>query len=166
MPPALVVDGDSLGHRAYHAMPPVEGAAGRPVGALLGFANMLLSAYDAYRPRAVLVCLDSRVPSYRHELLPAYQGDRAPSAEDLTAQLDRLAELAGAFGFYAAKQAPFEADDLLASAVAAEERAGRETLVLTSDRDSFQLVSPRTSIVMPAKAGQPLDRVGPAEVRE
>ncbi|MDX6629077.1 MAG: polymerase, partial [Gaiellales bacterium] len=66
MAPLLVIDGDSLGHRAYHAMPSVEGAGGRPVGLLLGFANVLLSMLRATQPRAVVVCLDTRVPSYRH----------------------------------------------------------------------------------------------------
>jgi DNA polymerase-1 len=166
MPPLLAVDGDSLGHRAYHAMPPVKGTGDRPVGLLLGFANMLLAAYETARPRAVLVCLDARTPSYRHELLPGYQGQRDPFPEDLTGQLDQLPELAEAFGFAAAKEAPFEADDLLAAAVDREEAAGGEALVLTSDRDSFQLVSDHTSVLMPGGAGQPLVRVGRREVRE
>src|SRR5258708_2091199 len=59
MAPLLVIDGDSLGHRAYHAMPSVEGAGGRPVGLLLGFANVLLSLLRATQPRAVIVCLDT-----------------------------------------------------------------------------------------------------------
>ena len=84
-------------------MPSVEGAGGRPVGLLLGFANVLLSTWRATQPRAVIVCLDTRVPSYRHELLPAYQGQRDPFADDLCEQLDRLPELSEAFGFAAAK---------------------------------------------------------------
>ena len=68
----------------------VEGAGGRPVGLLLGFANVLLATWRATQPRAVLVCLDTRVPSYRHELLPAYQGQRDPFADDLCEQLDRI----------------------------------------------------------------------------
>ena len=148
-------------------MPPVAGTGGRPVGLLLGFANMLLAAYEATAPRAVVIGLDARTPSYRHELLPGYQGQRPPFPEDLTEQLDRIPELAAAFGFYAVKEVPYEADDVLAAAVAAEERRGGEALVLTSDRDSFQLVSGRTSILMPpARAGSPLVRVGRDEVVE
>jgi DNA polymerase-1 len=164
--PLLVVDGDSLGHRAYHAMPPVKGSEGRPVGLLLGFANMLLATYAVVQPRAVLVCLDARSPSYRHELLPGYQGQRPEFAADLREQLDTLSELAEAFGFHAAKEEPWEADDLLASAVEDEEGRGGQALVLTSDRDSFQLVSDRTSILMPGKPGDGPTRVGRAEVVE
>jgi DNA polymerase I len=166
MPPLLVVDGDSLGHRAYHAMPPVKGANGRPVGLLLGFANMLLATHAVVAPRATVVCLDSRVPSYRHELLPGYQGQRPAFADDLSGQLDELEELSEAFGFYAVKQPPWEADDLLASAVAVEEARGGEAFVFTSDRDSFQLVSQRTSVLMPGKPGDGPTRVGPEEVQE
>ena len=166
MTPLLVVDGDSLGHRAYHAMPPVKGSEGRPVGLLLGFANMLLATYAVVQPRAVLVCCDARSPSYRHELLPGYQGQRPEFAPDLREQLDTLPELAEAFGFHAAKEEPWEADDLLASAVSVEEAAGGSALVFTSDRDSFQLVSDRTSILMPGKPGDGPTRVGRAEVVE
>jgi DNA polymerase I len=162
----MVVDGDSLGHRAYHAMPPVEGAGGKPVGLLLGFANMLLVHVATRRPRAVLVCLDSRRRSYRHELLPQYQGKRDPFPEDLTSQLDLLPELAEAFGFASAKIEPWEADDLLASAVAAEEARGGTNLVLTSDRDSFQLVSDRTTVLVPVRGGGEPEEVGPAQVVE
>jgi len=97
--PLLVIDGDSLGHRAYHAMPHVEGAGGRPVGLLVGFANFLLATWRSTQPRAVIVCLDTRVPSYRHELLPGYQGQRDPFADDLCEQLDRMPEMTEAFGF-------------------------------------------------------------------
>jgi DNA polymerase-1 len=162
----MVVDGDSLGHRAYHAMPPVEGAGGKPVGLLLGFANMLLAHVASRKPRAVLVCLDARQRSYRHELLPQYQGRRDPFPDDLTSQLDLLPELAVAFGFAAVKVPPWEADDLLASAVAAEEEGGGTNLVLTSDRDSFQLVSDRTTVLVPVRGGGEPEEVGPEQVIE
>jgi DNA polymerase I len=165
MAPLLVIDGDSLGHRAYHAMPSVEGAGSRSVGLLVGFANVLLSTWRATQPRAVLVCLDTRVPSYRHELLPAYQGQRDPFAADLCEQLDRIPEMAEAFGFAAAKVVPYEADDLLASAVAQEEARGGGALVFSSDRDTYQLVSDVTATLHPRPRGA-LERVDRAGVRE
>jgi DNA polymerase-1 len=165
MAPLLVIDGDSLGHRSYHAMPSVEGAGGRPVGLLVGFANVLLSTWRATRPRAVIVCLDTRVPSYRHKLLPAYQGQRDPFADDLCEQLDRIPELAEAFGFAAAKVIPFEADDLLATAVTQEEARGGGALVFSSDRDTYQLVSDASATLHPRPRGV-LERVDRAGVRE
>ena len=165
MPPLLVVDGDSLGHRAYHAMPHVEGAAGRPVGLLVGFANFLLATWRSTQPRAVIVCLDTRVPSYRHELLPGYQGQRDPFADDLCEQLDRMPEMTEAFGFAAAKVVPYEADDLLATAVTQEEARGGGALVVSSDRDTYQLVSDVTATLHPRPRGE-LERVDRAGVRE
>ena len=165
MAPLLVIDGDSLGHRAYHAMPAVEGAGGRPVGLLVGFANFLLATWRTTAPRAVLVCLDARTPSYRHELLPAYQGQRDPFADDLCEQLDRLAELTEAFGFAAVKVVPYEADDLLATAVTLEEARGGGALVVSGDRDMYQLVSDVTTVLHPRPRGvlEPVDRAGVRE---
>ena len=165
MAPLLVIDGDSLGHRAYHAMPDVEGAGGRPVGLLVGFANALLATWRTTEPRAVLVCLDARAPSYRHELLPGYQGQRDPFADDLCEQLDRLPALAEAFGFAAAKVLPYEADDLLATAVTLEEARGGGALVVSGDRDMYQLVSEKTAVLHPRPRGV-LERVDRAGVRE
>jgi DNA polymerase-1 len=163
--PLLVIDGDSLGHRAYHAMPEVEGAGGRPVGLLVGFANALLATWRTTEPRAVLVCLDARTPSYRHELLPGYQGKRDPFADDLCEQLDRLPGLAEAFGFAAAKMIPYEADDLLATAVTLEEARGGEALVVSGDRDMYQLVSDVTAVLHPRPRAV-LERVDRAGVHE
>jgi DNA polymerase-1 len=164
--PLLVIDGDSIGHRAYHAMPPVPDANGRPSGLLLGFANVLVATWDWVHPRAVLLALDSRERSYRHELLPGYQGQRPPFPSDLTEQLDALPELAEAFGFVAAKVSPFEADDLLASGVDRELAAGGSAVTMTSDRDAYQLVDERSSVLVPSKGGKPPELVGPEGVRE
>jgi DNA polymerase I len=164
--PLLVIDGDSIGHRAFHAMPPVLDDDGRPSGLLLGFANVLLSTIDLLHPRAVLLALDSRERSYRHDLLPGYQGQRDPFPRDLTEQLDTLPELAEAFGFASAKLSPFEADDLLASGVESELARGGRAIVMTSDRDAYQLVSERSSVLVPSRAGKPPEIVDIAGVRE
>ena len=131
----------------------------------MGFANVLLSTWRATQPRAVIVCLDTRVPSYRHELLPAYQGQRDPFADDLCEQLDRIPEMSQAFGFAAAKVVPYEADDLLATAVTQEEARGGGALVVSSDRDTYQLVSDVTATLHPRPRGV-LERVDRAGVRE
>ena len=161
-----MIDGDSIGHRSYHAMPPVPDDQGRPSGLLLGVANVLVSTYDLVEPRAVLLALDSRRKSYRHELLPGYQGQRPPFPDDLTEQLDALPQLAEAFGFVAAKVPPFEADDLLASGVEQELARGGSAVVMTSDRDAYQLVSDRSSVLVPGKGGKPPEQVDEQGVRD
>jgi DNA polymerase I len=165
--PLLVVDGDSLAHRAYHALPKTfRRAEGRPGNALLGFSNFIVRLWQAEEPRAVIVGWDSLdTPTYRHELFEGYQAGRQFD-DDLLEQLDLLPELVRAFGFSAAKAPGYEADDFLAAAVRKEEARGGTALVVTSDRDSFQLASERTTILQPTRGVSELARVGPAEVRE
>jgi DNA polymerase I len=167
MRPLLVIDGDSLAHRAYHALPKsMRRAEGKPSNALVGFSNFLLRLWQAESPRAVVVGWDTlEVPTYRHELFAGYQGGREFDAE-LLEQLDLLPEVVRSFGFAAAKGAGYEADDFLAAAVRDEESRGGSALVVTSDRDSFQLASDCTTILQPTRGVSELSRVGPADVRE
>jgi DNA polymerase-1 len=133
---------------------------------LLGFSNFIMRLWQSEEPRAVVVGWDSLdTPTYRHELFEGYQSGREFD-DDLLEQLDLLPELVRAFGFAAAKAPGYEADDFLAAAVRAEEKARGTALVVTSDRDSFQLASDRTTILQPTRGVSELARVGPAEVRE
>jgi exodeoxyribonuclease-3 len=163
--PLLVVDGDSFAHRAYHALPKTIRRDGdRPAGAILGFANILLRLYQAEQPRAVLVAWDTLdAPTYRHTAFEAYQGGRKFDNE-LIEQLELIPEFVSACGFANAKGAGYEADDFLAAAVAREEKGGRTALVASGDRDTFQLVSERCTVLYPVRAGE-MVRIGPAEVR-
>jgi DNA polymerase I len=165
--PLLVIDGDSLTHRAYHALPKTfRRAEGKPGNALLGFSNFLMRLWQSEGPRAVLVGWDTLTePTYRHELFEGYQSGREFDA-DLLEQLDLMPDLVQSFGFVAAKGAGYEADDFLAAAVRQEEERGGDAVVATSDRDSFQLASRRTTILQPIRGVSELARIGPAEVRE
>ena len=160
----LAIDGDSLAHRAYHALPKsIKGAAGRPAGALVGFSNFLLRLWEAEQPDAVAVGWDTLdVPTYRNEALPGYQAGRVFD-QAIREQLDALPALVEAFGFIAAKAEGYEADDFLAAAAA---RWTGPVKVVTSDRDAFQLVSERVTVLQPVRGVSELARVGPAEVRE
>ena len=164
--PLLVVDGDSLAHRAYHALPKsIRRRGDKGGGAIVGFANFLLRFYTQEQPRAVLVGWDTLdAPTYRHRVLTGYQGGRVFDAE-LLDQLDVLPQFVAACGFASAKLPGYEADDFLAAAVAREERLGGTAVVATGDRDAFQLASERTVILQPVRTGE-MARIGPAEVRE
>jgi DNA polymerase-1 len=163
--PLLVIDGDSFAHRAYHGLPKtIKRSGGGGAGAIVGFANYLIRLYEAERPRAVVVGWDTLdVPTYRHRALPDYQSGRHFD-RDLLEQLDLLPHFVEACGFTAAKAPGYEADDFLAAAVAREEKRRGIALVATGDRDAFQLVSERTTVLFPVRAGQ-MDRVDPAGVR-
>jgi DNA polymerase-1 len=159
------MDGDSFTHRAYHALPgSMRRDDGGPSNALLGFTNMMLQLWREEQPRSVLVAWDTLdVPTYRHEALEAYQSGRVFEPE-LLEQLELLPGIVGSIGFAYAKAPGYEADDFLAAAAALEEEAGGTALVATSDRDAFQLVTERVTVLQPAKGGPA--RIGPAEVRE
>jgi DNA polymerase I len=165
--PLLAVDGDNLAHRAWHALPKsIKGGDGQPGNVIVGFLNMLISVWEAEKPRTVFVGFDTvGEPTYRNELLQQYQAGRE-FPFGLTNQLDRLPQLVEALGFAQAKGVGYEADDFLAAAVAAEEASRGKALVLTTDRDLFQLASPKTTILRPTRGVSELARVGPAEVRE
>lgn len=162
MRPLLAIDGDSLAHRAFHALPgSIRDGKGRPANMLVGFANMLTMLWDAEKPRTLFAGFDTlTVPTYRHELLPGYQSGR-DFPEELTRQLDLLPELVEALGFAWAKEAGYEADDFLAAAVRDETGRRGRTLVVTSDRDLFQLASESVTLLMPTRGVSELARVGP-----
>ena len=164
--PLLVIDGDSFAHRSYHALPKtIRRSDGNAAGAIVGFANLLLRFYADERPRAIIVGWDSlNAPTKRHEMFPAYQSGHEFD-EELIEQLNILPEFVAAFGFANAKAPGFEADDFLAAAVAAEERAGGTAVVASGDRDSFQLASSSTTILYPSRGGE-LARIGPEKVQQ
>jgi DNA polymerase I len=165
--PLLVVDGDNFTHRAYHSVPKsIRGSGGQAVNAIVGWTNMMLGVWQAEQPRAVYVGWDTLgVETYRHKLWPAYQGGRHFDRE-IVQQLDVLPGLSAAFGFGNGKGAGYEADDYMAAATLREEESGGRVLVLTSDRDAFQLVSDRVTVLAPRKGIRDLVRIGPAEVFE
>jgi DNA polymerase-1 len=164
--PLLVIDADSLMHRAYHALPDVRGADGRPIAALLGFTNALLNLYDAEAPRAFGVGVDSRLPGYREAALTRYQAQRPDFERDLVVQLDDLPAYLGECGIDWASRDGFEADDFLAAYCRVETAAGGTALVVTSDRDAFQLVSEAVTVLRPGGASKPYERVDPVGVVE
>jgi DNA polymerase-1 len=154
----LAVDGDSFAHRAYHGLPKTI-----RLNAVVGFANMLTRLWEREQPAAVVVGWDTlTVPTYRHEAYAAYQSGRVFD-DSLLQQLDLLPDLVRAMGFAAAKHPGYEADDFLAAAAHAWPG---DVLVATSDRDAFQLVSDRVTILQPAKGVSEITRIGPGEVRE
>ena len=154
----LAIDGDSFAHRAYHAMPKQI-----RLNAVVGFTNMLMRLYDAERPDAVLVAWDTlEAPTYRHTSFEAYQSGRVFD-ESLLHQLTLLPAVCESFGFAIGKGDGYEADDFLAAAAATWPGP---VLVATSDRDAFQLVSDRVTILQPVKGVSEIARVDVDGVRE
>ncbi len=165
--PLLVIDGDNLAHRAYHSMPKtLKSADGRPINAIVGWTNMLLTIWDNEQPRSMYVAWDTLgVDTYRHKLWPTYQGGRVFD-DAIVKQLSLLPSLAAAFGFGVGKQAGYEADDFMAAAAQAETARGGHSLLLTTDRDAYQLVSDQVTVLAPVRGVRDLVRIGPPQVVE
>ena len=160
-----MIDGDSFAHRSYHALPKtIRRSDGKGAGAILGFANFVLRLYADERPRAVIVGWDTlEAQTKRHEMFPAYQSGREFD-DDLIEQLNVLPELVTALGFANAKaqgtrRTTFSPPQFLLRSVQAALPGA------SGDRDSFQLASPRTTILYPSRGGE-IARIGPEEVRQ
>ena len=161
--PLLIVDGDNLAHRAYHSTPKSQ-TEGQQTNAIAGFFGMLGRIWTEERPRGVFVAWDTLgAETYRNKLWPPYQGGRVFD-EEIVEQLALLPDLCRACGFGVAKVAGYEADDLMAAAAISETRAGGESLLLTTDKDSYQLVSDRVTVLSPQRGTRELARIGPQEV--
>lgn len=146
----LVVDGNSLAHRAFHAMERLgtrDPDDDRPVWAVHGFLNLMISIVDRTRPDAVLVGFDDRGGSARRERYPDYKAGRAPTSPDLHPQIDEIRIVLAELGITVLSPAGLEADDVLASAAATAELAGWRCLLATSDKDSFGLITPSVNVM-------------------
>lgn len=163
--PLLIIDGDNLSHRAYHSTPKtVRGINDTPINAIVGFFGMLVNIWQKEEPRAIFVAWDTLgVDTYRSKLWPPYQTGRIFERE-IVMQLNILPTLCEAFCFGVGKQAGYEADDLMAAAACAEVAQGGSCLLLTTDRDSYQLVSEHVTVLAPRPRVRDLDRIDPNEV--
>ena len=146
--PLLLVDGDSMLFRAFHALPDsIEGTDGRPVNALLGMANLVLREVEAHAPRAVVICFGQEAAAYRVELFGGYHADRPELPDKLADQFAAAPAFFSAFGWTVAGHDSLEADDLLGALARRESAAGGRALIMTGDRDLFQCAGERVSVL-------------------
>lgn len=144
----LVIDGNNLAHRAFHALPEsIATSWGLPSNALLGFANVFFKLLVDYRPRGAVVAWD-RKPVERLAAHGDYKAGRKPMADGLARQFPHFTDIVAAFGYPSVAVAGWEADDLLATFAARAESAGLRTCIVSTDRDAFQLVSDATCLMM------------------
>ena len=147
-----VIDGNSLMHRAFHAVPPTMNAPdGRPTNAIFGFLNMFLKMIDAFNPDGVVVAFDKGKPRVRMEMLPQYKAQRSPMDPDLHAQFPMIKELLGALNVPILQSEGWEGDDILGTMARLGEQAGCDMLLVTGDRDMYQLVTEHVNVVSTRK---------------
>lgn len=143
----IAVDGNSLMHRAFHAIGGLDDGHGNPTNAIYGFTGMLLKVLADRKPTHLAVAFDMHGPTFRHREFEAYKGTRKPTDESLIPQFPRVREMLGAMGIQIIEVPEFEADDILGTLAKRCEEAGLPALLVTGDRDALQLVSEHTHVL-------------------
>ena len=139
----VLIDGNSILYRAFYATPYFATSAGLQTNAVYGFANMLLKIINDIKPDHMLVAFDRKEPTYRHKMFDGYKATRKPMPPELLPQVDLIKKLLVSFGIKIYEKAGLEADDIIGSAA---KLFPVETIIITGDKDSFQLVDETTSV--------------------
>jgi 5'-3' exonuclease len=164
--PLLIADVPWLLYRAFFSLPKSIKGNGRPVNALLGTVNALLSAIEARPARAVVACFGAEEAVYRVNLYPPYHAQREEMPPELAAQWTQAPGLLESFGWTIADAQDLEADDAMGSFARAEALSGGRALLLTGDRDLYQAVNERVAVLALGKGGEEPGEIGPTQVRE
>ena len=164
----LLIDGHSMAYRAFYALPAENftTASGQHTNAIYGFATMLLSLLTTEKPTHVAVAFDVSRKTFRSEIFPEYKANRAKTPDEFRSQMSYLHELVSAFGITAFEVEGYEADDVLATITKQAEKEGAEVFICTGDRDSFQLVNDKTTVLYPKRGVSDLARMTPDAVQE
>lgn len=136
----LLIDANSLVHRAYHALPPLTGPEGQPTGALYGLASVLIKLFKEDTPRYAAAAFDRKEPTFRKEQYDAYKATRQPTPDNLIAQLKEAPKLMRCFGVHPLDAAGYEADDLIATLATKFASQDVEVEIMSGDLDILQVV--------------------------
>jgi DNA polymerase I len=164
----LLLDGHSLAYRAFYALP-VENFAtstGQPTNAVYGLASMLINLIASEKPTHIAVAFDVSRKTFRSEKFPEYKANRSASPDEFKSQSSYLNKLIDVFNIKRFALEGFEADDIIATLTKRAEAADFETLICTGDRDSFQLINAKTTVLYPKKGVTDLSRMTPEAVLE
>jgi len=164
----LLIDGHSMAYRAFYALP-VENfktSAGQPTNAIYGFASMLINLIKEEKPTHIAVAFDVSRKTFRTERFPEYKANRASTPDEFRSQMSHINEMIDSFGIKHFEVEGFEADDIIATLAKTAELKGFDTLICTGDRDSFQLVNDKTTVLYPKKGVTEMSRMTPAAVVE
>ena len=164
----LLIDGHSMAYRAFFALPAENftTAQGQHTNAIYGFATMLLSLLTTEKPTHVAVAFDVSRKTFRSEIFPEYKANRAITPDEFRSQMSYLHELVTAFGITTFEVEGFEADDIIATISKQAERENAEVFICTGDRDSFQLVNEKTTVLYPKRGVSDLTRMTHEAVQE
>ncbi|MCD6109998.1 hypothetical protein J7J83_04540 [bacterium] len=150
----IIVDANSLIHRAFHALPPFRSPKGELVNAVYGFYSILLNIITKLKPEYIAVSFDVSKKTFRHKIFNEYKAKRVKAPDELYEQFGRIKEILGILGFPIFEKEGYEADDILAT-ISTKLKADNDinTYIITSDKDAFQLIGDKTFVVSPRKGG-------------
>lgn len=144
----LVIDGNSILNRAFYGVKPLSTRDGRPTNAIFGFINIIMKVVENLCPDAVGVAFDRREPTFRHKKYSLYKANRHGMPQELAAQLEPSKEIAEKLGFNILEISGYEADDILGTCAAGAASGDYECYILTGDRDSLQLISDKSFVLL------------------
>lgn len=140
----LIIDGNALIHRSFHAIPPLTNNKGEQVNAVYGFANTLLKAWKEFKPTHIVATFDLKGPTFRHEQFEAYKATRVKAPDELYEQIPRVKEMVRSFNIPIIEKQGFEADDMIGTITTQE--ADIDKVIITGDMDTTQLVDDHTKV--------------------
>ncbi len=142
----LLIDGNSLINRAFYALPPLSSSDGVYTNGVYGFLKMLYKAIDGFTPDRIVCAFDVKKPTFRHLHYSEYKAGRKKMPEELAPQIPLLQNILQELGIFCATSEGYEADDIIGTYASVGDSLGDETVIITGDRDSFQLISANTSV--------------------
>lgn len=162
----LMIDGNSMANRAFYGVPHLTNAKGVPTNAVYGFLNTLQAAIERFKPDALFVAFDISKKVFRHERYADYKGTRTGMPEDLLTQMPLIKEALGYMNIETFGLEGYEADDVIGTMSAHQTALGGESIILSGDRDLFQLVGEHVTVCFPQSKGQEMEIVTPEYLAE
>jgi len=184
----VLIDGNAILHRAYHALPPLTTRSGEPINAVYGLVSMLLRIIQDLKPTHIVACFDRKEPTFRHKAFKAYQAQRPPTEKDLSSQFEKAKSVLTAMNIPIFEMAGYEADDLLGTIAKQSVRMKEykslskkkshtithshlsalvdEVVIVTGDRDQYQLVNDSVKLYMPVTGLSNAKLMGEEEIIE
>lgn len=147
----ILIDGNAILHRAYHALPPLTTKRGEPINAVYGFISMLLRVIQDLKPTHIIVAFDRKEPTFRHKEYKEYQAHRPETDKSLVSQFEKAKRVVDAFGIPFYDKAGFEADDVIGTLAKQAEKKMEEIIIVTGDKDILQLVTKKTKVYLPVR---------------
>jgi DNA polymerase-1 len=139
----VLIDGNAILHRAFHALPPLTTRSGEPINAVYGLVSMILRVITDLKPTHIAVAFDERAPTFRQKELPSYQAQRPPMVQELAGQFSKARDFLKAAGVPVYSKPGFEADDVIGTIA---DKAKEDVVIVTGDRDQLQLIDDKKSI--------------------